>query len=295
MIHTDLLRWDLRRYGLLEGLSLSVAAGEAVGLLGPLDSGHSTAIKLLAGLMPPTGGHAQICKLDLHSDEARRRVGYLPFPTGLFEDLRVGEVINFLARCARVEPAAWNDRRRRLLELTDLQAHEDEEADKLDREHKQLLALAGALVNDPAVLLLDQPAAGLDLAARLRMRKLLVELRPGRTLLVASNILTDLVGLCDRIGLMEHGRLIALEPAAEIARRLGGRLIELELAEPAVPSLAAIRAHPDVIEADADAHFLIINLNGGVTDPLAVIATIARRTGLTVLRAREHQAAWDQA
>ncbi|MEN6624797.1 MAG: ABC transporter ATP-binding protein [Candidatus Sumerlaeia bacterium] len=289
MIETRDLSWSIGRHSRLEGLTISVAEGEVVGLLGPIHSGKSTALKLLATLIAPTGGSASVAGHDLvgEPEEIRRRVGYLPFFMGLYDDMRVSEYIEFFARCAQVDPERVLDR---LLGLADLADRADEYVDGLDREARQRLGLVRTLVHDPPVLLLDHPSIGLDLPACLRMRELIGRVRGmGKTILACSNMMTDLVGLCDRIGVLHEGRLVALGAAGEIAGRLGGgRLLELELAGPAADIAAQARRHPAVLEADAEEQYLLLSLDGRVVNPLEVVRQITEGVA-EVVRLREHQ------
>lgn len=286
MIETHDLAWTIGRHARLEGLTLKVGAGERVGLLGPIHSGKSTALKLLATLIAPTGGTATVAGRDVvrEAEQVRQQVGYMPFFMGLYDDMRVGEYLEFFARCARVDPQA---RTGELIELAGLTGRADEYVDALDREARQRLGLMRTLVHDPPVLLLDHPSIGLDLPACLRFRELIGRVGAlGKTILVGSNMMTDLVGLCDRIGVLHEGRLIALGPADEIAARLGGgRLLEIEVAGAAADALAAARRNPAVLEADAEEQFLLLSLDGRVENPLEVV----RELGVRAVRLREHQ------
>lgn len=286
MIETRDLSWAIGRHSRLDALTLEIAEGERVGLLGPIHSGKSTALKLLATLIEPTAGQASVAGHDVvrEAEQVRRKVGYLPFFMGLYDDMRVSEYIEFFARCADIDAGKRSDE---LLELAGLESRVEEFVDALDREARQKLGLIRTLVHDPPVLLLDHPATGLDLPACLRMRELIGRIGAmGKTILVCSNMMTDLVGLCDRIGVLHEGRLIALGPAAEIAGRLGGgRLLEIELAGPAADALEAARRNPAVLEADAEEEYLLLSIDGRVENPLEVV----RELGVEVVRLREHQ------
>ncbi len=272
-------------------LSFSVLPREALGLLGPLQSGPSTTLRLLSTVIPPTAGSISIAGRDLADDDSiRRAIGYLPFHLGVYDDMAVAEYLDFFAHCAKVETSDWLARRPALLQLAGLSGQEETFVEKLSREDRQRLAVVRTLVHDPPVLLLDQPCAGLPLPARLRMRALLARiLDSGKTLLIAANMLTDLHGLCHRIGVMAGGRLVALGPAAEIGARLTrGRLIEMELTHADPAALSLIAAHPLVGETDSDGLYVLFTLDGRADDPLAVARDLAAR-GVPIRRLREHE------
>lgn len=289
MIETHDLSWTIGRHSRLESLTLEVAQGERVGLLGPIHSGKSTALKLLATLIEPTGGSAGVAGHDIvrEPEQVRQKVGYLPFFMGLYDDMRVSEYLDFFARCANIDSGKKTGE---LLELAGIESRADEFVDGLDREARQRLGLMRTLVHDPPVLLLDHPSIGLDLPACLRFRELIGRVGAmGKTILVCSNMMTDLVGLCDRIGVLHEGRLIALGPAAEIAGRLGGgRLLEIELAGSAAEVIETARRNPAVLEADAEDQYLLLSLDGRIENPLEVVRELTAG-GMQVVRLREHQ------
>ena len=215
-----------KRFGNLtavDALNLSIAPGTLYGFIGPNGAGKTTTLRLLAGLLEPTAGEIYLDGQDITRDPeaARWLVGYMPDFYGVYEDMLVWEYLDFFARCYGI-PA---DRRRRLvnglLELVDLAGKRDSYVETLSRGMRQRLCLAHALVHDPQILLLDEPASGLDPRARVEMRELLRELqRMGKTIFVSSHILSELEEMCDQVGIIERGRLLISGPLEEIRRRL---------------------------------------------------------------------------
>jgi ABC-2 type transport system ATP-binding protein len=205
------------------GLDLDIAAGEIFGLVGPNGAGKTTTLRILATLLVPDQGDAEIAGASVrrNPNDVRRVLGFMPDSFGVYDDMKVWEYLDFFARCYGI-PA---DRRRRmigdLLELVDLGSKRDAYVQGLSRGMQQRLCLAHTLVHDPAVLLLDEPASGLDPRARVELRELLRELRAmGKTILVSSHILPELEELCTSVAIIDRGQVLAHGRVAEIEKRL---------------------------------------------------------------------------
>ncbi len=203
-----------KRYGsltALDGLTLSIKQGEVFGFIGPNGAGKSTTMKILACLLRPDSGTASVCGLDIagDGDQIRRVIGYMPDFLGVYEDLTVDEYLQFFAAAFGIARARRRVLVSQVLELTDLTQKRDALVDSLSRGMQQRLGVARVLIHDPKVLLLDEPASGLDPRARIEMRELLQELaRMGKTLMVSSHILSELGEMCNTIGIIERGRLL---------------------------------------------------------------------------------------
>lgn len=226
-----------KRYGplvALDSLDLDIAPGSVFGVIGPNGAGKSTTFAILATLLRPTSGSARVFGLDPVSEPraVRRRIGYMPDVMGVYDRLRVDEYLRFHAAAHRVPRDEWPALVDGLLALVDLDVKADAMVDGLSRGMKQRLSLARCLVHDPDLLILDEPASGLDPRARIEFRQLLAELqRMGKTILVSSHILAELQQMCSDIAVIEAGRLLAAGPPQAILERLGaGRHVQVRFA-----------------------------------------------------------------
>ncbi len=208
----------------VRGISFKIPRGEVFGFIGPNGAGKSSTIRVLATLQQPNAGYALVDGVEVRQDpmKIRRKIGYMPDSFGLYEGLTVREYLHFFA--AAYDTA--EERRDRLVDdvlaLTDLRFKLDSQVDGLSRGMKQRLGLARVLLHDPELLLLDEPASGLDPRARIEVREILKELsRMGKTILISSHILHELSQLCTRIGILEAGTLLTDGSLDEIYHRLG--------------------------------------------------------------------------
>jgi len=193
------------------------------GFIGPNGAGKSSTIKVLATLQRPSAGRAMLDGMSIPDNplKVRRRIGYMPDFFGVYEDLTVNEYLHFFAAAYRLERKARASVVGDVLALTDLTDKKSAQVDSLSRGMKQRLGLARVLLHDPDLLLLDEPASGLDPRARIEIRELLKELRNmGKTILISSHILHELAQLCTRIGIIEAGQMIAQGSLQEIYSRL---------------------------------------------------------------------------
>ena len=214
-----------KRYGklvALNNLHMNIEEGECFGYIGPNGAGKTTTIRILATLLRPTWGEARVCGhvIGYESRKIRPLIGYVPDFFGAYEDMVIQEYLEFFASAYNIT----GDQRARVvgdvLELTDLKHKRDVHVDALSRGMKQRLSIARVLLHDPRVLLLDEPASGLDPRARIEIRELLKELhRMGKTIIISSHILHELAELCNTIGIIERGELLFHGPVEEITRR----------------------------------------------------------------------------
>jgi len=215
-----------RRYGkvtAVDHLELRIPNGALFGLIGPNGAGKTTTLRMLAGLLEPTEGEIVLNGEVANHDwrDLRRQIGYMPDFFGVYEDMLVWEYLDFFARCYEIGRQRREQITGELLELVELSEKRDAYVQTLSRGMRQRLCLAHALVHDPQVLLLDEPASGLDPRARVEMRELLRELGAmGKTIVVSSHILSELAELCDSVGIIEKGRLIASGSLEEIRRQV---------------------------------------------------------------------------
>lgn len=223
IIETHDLMKRFGRFTAVNGLSLAVPAGSIYGFVGPNGAGKTTTMRMLTTLTRPTAGTARVAGHDVTADprSVRRAIGYMPDEFGVYDDMRAWEYLDFFAACYDIPQA---DRRKLvgdLLDLVDLGHRRDDMVDKLSRGMKQRLSLARTLAHDPAVLILDEPASGLDPRARVEIRELLVELaRMGKTIFFSTHILADVSEICTHIGIVEAGRIIAQGSMDEMRAQL---------------------------------------------------------------------------
>ena len=215
----------------LDAVSFEVPKGEIFGFVGPNGAGKTTTLRILAALLEPTGGRAFVDGADViqHPDLVHDRLGYMPDFFGVYDQLTATEYLDFYAACYRIPRARRKKIAAELLELVGLADRRDQSVDTLSRGLKQRLCLARALVHDPAVLLLDEPASGLDPRARVEMREILKELqRMGKTIVISSHILPELTELCTMVGIIDQGRMRATGPVQDVIRQLtSGRRLRI--------------------------------------------------------------------
>ena len=218
----------VKRYGrtlALSGINLSIGEGELHGFIGPNGAGKTTAMKILATLVRPTSGAAFVDGINVCEEPQRSRalVGYMPDFFGVYDNLKAWEYLDLYASCVGIDMAQRRRRIDELLSLTALTDKREAYVDNLSRGMKQRLCLARALLHDPKLLILDEPASGMDPRARAQMRDILREIgRMGKTVLISSHILPELSELCDAMTILEKGHVIFSGSAQEMRRKING-------------------------------------------------------------------------
>jgi ABC-2 type transport system ATP-binding protein len=251
-IETEGLTKQFGKHLAVDDLNLQVPLGTVYGLIGPNGAGKTTTLRMLAGLLMPTRGRIHLKRIDVTANHRPgmlyRMVGYMPDFFGVYEDMRTWEYLDFFGRCYRIPPERRAQLVTELLELVDLSGKRDADVNSLSRGMKQRLCLAHALVHDPAILLLDEPASGLDPRARLEMRELLLELRAmGKTIVISSHILPELAEMCDAVGIMERGRLLAGGTVSDLERAFAaGQMVRIDVLSPVQEALAVLADMPGV-------------------------------------------------
>ena len=238
------------------GIDLAVERGEIFGLVGPNGAGKTTTLRILATLLRPSAGSAEIdgWSVTRNPDEVRRVLGFMPDAFGVYDDMKVWEYLDFFARCYGLPAAGRRRMIADLLDLVDLGDKRDAYVQTLSRGMQQRLCLAHALVHDPQVLLLDEPASGLDPRARVELRELLRELRSmGKTIVISSHILPELEELCTSVAIVDRGQVLAQGRVSEIERRLRfGAVLRVRLlldGEDLASARDRFAAAPDVASA----------------------------------------------
>jgi ABC-2 type transport system ATP-binding protein len=265
VVNVENLYVDYGKIHAVRGISLQIPKGEVYGFIGPNGAGKSSTIKVLATLLPGYRGRAHVNGIDVGRDPhaVREHIGYMPDFFGVYEDLTTREYLHFFAAAYRIPRARRSQTVTDVLELTDLTHKIDAQVDSLSRGMKQRLALARVLLHDPDLLLLDEPASGLDPRARIEVRELLKELKNmGKTILISSHILHELAQLCTRIGIIEAGQMVAQGPLDEIYRRLQlMRIVHVQLAEAGDDMLGRLREIPGVDSVERQIDRIAIRLH----------------------------------
>jgi len=223
MIRTVGLRIDYEEVTAVQDLNLSIARGEIYGLIGPNGAGKTSTIRALAALLEPTYGEVYIAGIDAmeHPEEAYKIIGYMPDDPPVYEELKVWEFLDLFAAAHFLPPPKRQERIDACLQMVNLESKRDALVGTLSRGMKQRLVLAKTLLHDPQVLLLDEPASGLDPGARIELREMLKRFgQMGKTILISSHILTELSDFCTSIGIMEKGSMVVSGPIEEIVTRM---------------------------------------------------------------------------
>ena len=252
----------VKRYGprsAVRDVSFAIEEGEVIGLLGPNGSGKSTILRVLAGYLPPSAGNVRIAGIDVVADSlaARGRVGYVPEDAPLYDGLRVVEFLHFMAAIKGVGRRAARSAVNTAAERLDLGPVLGMPIGKLSRGYRQRVAIAQALVNDPPLLILDEPTNALDAYQVIAVRALIRSLAGRRTVLVASHVLTEIDRVASRVMILLDGRLLTTDAMREASR---ARQLRLRLGGPEPTVLAALRQISGVIDAapaDAAESYLV--------------------------------------
>jgi len=259
-----------KRYGDLlavDRLNLKIEPGESFGFIGPNGAGKSTTIRFLATLLKATGGEGIVNGNHVTKDPlaVRRSVGYMPDAFGVYDGMKVWEFLDFFAVAYQIP------RRRRkqvigdVLDLLDLTVKRNDYVNGLSRGMKQRLCLAKTLVHDPPVLILDEPASGLDPRARVEVKALLKELRKmGKTILISSHILTELADCCTSIGIIERGKLLMHGPIDEVYQRIRrNRIVEIKFLSGTEAGISIIRSTPETRDVRIEGNQVTVELAAG--------------------------------
>lgn len=284
-----------KKYGdfyALESLDLKLEKGDLFGFIGPNGAGKTTTIRILSTLLAPTWGEAYVCGYSIytHPREIRRAIGYMPDIFGVYDDMRVIEYLEFFAAAYRIDGPERRRVAERSLELVDLAFKRDELVTSLSRGMTQRLGLARVLLHDPQVLLLDEPASGLDPRARIEMRGLLKRLQGlGKTILVSSHILPELADICNRVGIIEYGRLLACGDVQDLLAQVRGRpVIRFRVAGPPEPAARLLEGAPEAAAIVVREGEVLVTLGEGIEDPSPLAARLVA-AGQRLLSMKEQE------
>ena len=262
---------DYGDFTAVQSLDLKIEEGEMFGFIGPNGAGKSTSIRFLATLLRATRGEGTVNGFSVSKEpmDVRRSVGYMPDAFGVYDGMKVWEFLDFFAVAYQIGRTQRKRVIADVLELLDLTYKRDDFVNGLSRGMKQRLCLAKTLVHDPPVLILDEPASGLDARARVEVKALLKELRRmGKTILISSHILTELADCCTSIGIIERGQLLMHGPMDEVYQKIrGNQVVEANFGTGLDKGLSIIRSNPDVRDVQIDGAKITIEFNSSEYNP----------------------------
>jgi ABC-2 type transport system ATP-binding protein len=277
-------------------LNLSINKGDVFGFIGPNGAGKTTTIKVLATLLEPSSGQALVDGIDVvkHPLEVRKIMGYMPDFFGVYDDVKVWEYLDFFAAAYKIPVNKRKSIIDDVLDLTDLTVKRESYVEGLSRGMKQRLCLAKTLIHDPKILLLDEPASGLDPRARIEFRALLKELQAmGKTIFVSSHILPELADFCNVVGIMERGRLVVAGRVNDIVQKLEGHaVIDVRIPGDAAlgqKALQVLAGHPRIKEVRHEGGHLEIDWTGS-HDELPPVLQALIQNGIPVATFAQRQA-----
>jgi ABC-2 type transport system ATP-binding protein len=280
MLDVQGLRKEYGELVAVRDIRFQLHPGDVFGFIGPNGAGKTTTIKMLATLLEPTAGTATLNGIDIvrHPEEVRPLLGYMPDFFGLYEGITVTEYLEFFAAAYRIPKAQRAAIIDNVLELTDLTVKKDAYVETLSRGMQQRLCLAKSLVHDPILLLLDEPASGLDPRARIEIKELIRELGAmGKIVLVSSHILPELADFCNKIGIIEKGELLVWGAVDEIVQQLqANRVLEIRpLGEPdALIQRLERESHVHGVETRNGS--LYVHFAGGLEEQADLLAALIR-------------------
>ncbi len=269
---------DYGEFTAVECLDLKINEGEMFGFIGPNGAGKSTSIRFMTTLLRATRGDGSVNGFSISQKpmDVRRSIGYMPDAFGVYDGMKVWEFLDFFAVAYKIGRTKRKQVIRDVLELLDLTYKRDDYVNGLSRGMKQRLCLAKTLVHDPPVLILDEPASGLDPRARVEVKELLKELRRmGKTILISSHILTELADCCTSIGIIERGKLLMHGPMDEVYNRIrGNQMIEARFGKNFDKGLSIVRSDPNVRDVEVDGDKISIEFAEADVNPSELLKAL---------------------
>ena len=277
----------------VDDVTFSLEPGDVFGFIGPNGAGKTTTIRMITTLLEPSGGTAKINGADIWSDPmaVRRQIGYMPDFFGLYDDIKVWEYLDFFAAIYKIPARGRNHVIDSVLDLTDLTTKRDAFVQTLSRGMQQRLCLAKCLVHDPALLLLDEPASGLDPRARAEFKELVLELgRMGKIVIVSSHILPELASFCNKVGIIERGKMLAVGSVNDIIKQVRvGRHVDVRIYGELDGHIDTISRMPKVLKVDAvGPSSIAIEFEGGDEEQAALLEALLAK-GMRILDFKERK------
>jgi len=262
----------------LNALNLTVNRGDLFGFIGSNGAGKTTTLRILATFLAPSAGTAQVLGHDVvrDADAVRHVIGYMPDFFGVYKDMEVTEYLDFFGACYKIPSSQREKTVNDVLELVGLSEKKGALIGALSRGMQQRLGLARVLIHDPQLLLLDEPASGLDPRARIEMMAILQELQKmGKTIIISSHILSELETLCNRVAIIEKGKLIYTGPAQGVRDQMAtGRVFWVRVIGDEVRAVELLKARPEINQVEQTEGRLKVTLNDHDTDPGCVAETL---------------------
>ncbi len=294
MLEVKNLRKEYGGLTAVKGISFNLNPGDIFGFIGSNGAGKTTTIRMIATLLEPTAGTAILNGADIRKDPmaVRRMIGYMPDFFGLYDDVKVWEYLDFFAAIYQVPPKKRTEVIDSVLELTNLTVKKQSFVQSLSRGMQQRLCLARCLVHDPTLLLLDEPASGLDPRARAELKELIAELgRMGKIVIVSSHILPELADFCNSVGIIERGELLAFGPVGQIIKDMQPhRVFAVHFVSDADNASEYVATLPNVLSSQATGHGEVRIEYGGDLDGQADVLTRLIQKGFRVSSFREDSA-----
>ena len=292
MLEVKNLKKEYGGFLAVQGISFNLKPGDIFGFIGSNGAGKTTTIRMISTLLEPTSGTAILNGVDVvdHPMEIRRMIGYMPDFFGLYDDVKVWEYLDFFASIYGVPKR--DKIIDEVLELTDLTVKKQAFVQSLSRGMQQRLCLARCLVHDPQLLLLDEPASGLDPRARAELKELIAELgRMGKIVIVSSHILPELADFCNTVGIIEKGELLAFGPVNEVVRGIqSNRSISVKTISEPAQAIEFLNSQPGVAGTRlTEDHLVTFEFLGSEPDQAELLAAMIR-VGILVIEFTEQQA-----
>lgn len=286
----------VKKYGkftAVDHLDMEISKGSIFGFVGPNGAGKTTTMKIMAGLMKADEGEVYIegIKVSEDIDLLKQKIGYMPDFFGVYNDLRVDEYMDFYAGMYYIPYDKRGTLINNLLELVDLAHKKNAYVDTLSRGMKQRLCLARSLVHDPEILILDEPASGLDPRARVEMKEVLKQLSVlNKTVIISSHILPELAEMCTEIGIINHGKLVDSGSVTDIMRHVSkGRRIEIKALERLDELAVILEQLPDVSEITENTTDVEFTYTGEDTGLSSILTEIVKERNIPLLSFREKE------
>ena len=279
-------------------LNMKLDKGDVYGFIGPNGAGKTTTMRMLATLLNPTHGEATVCGYSIYTGakDIRRVIGYMPDFFGVYDDMKVIEYLEFFAAAYRIKGPARRKICEDVLELVDLTYKREALVTSLSRGMTQRLGLARVLLHDPQVLLLDEPASGLDPRARIEIRGLLKELRSmGKTILVSSHILPELADICNKIGIIERGELLVNGEVSEVMKRVrSNTVLHISTGDRNTDAAELLKRQPNITAVEMKEEYVIVRIDDPNVD-YSFIPTLLLQNGFRLRLFREEELSLEDA